>query len=87
MTTTHSGSLHSVLLEFEYDTDRATIIEQSVRQEIGEIESDRTRASLDREGTTVALHVEADDLVALRAGLNSWCSLITVAERCSVPDG
>lgn len=87
MTTSHSGAPHCILLEFEYDTDRATIIEQSVRQEIGEIESDRTRTSLDREGNTIALCVEADDLVALRAGLNSWSSLITVAERCSKSDG
>lgn len=73
-----------VCLEFEYeDPERAALIERSVRQEVGEIEGDRTRASIDQNEHTVEIHIEADDLVALRAGLNTWCSLIEVAERCS----
>lgn len=71
-------------LEFEYeDFGRAKRIERSVCQEIGEIAGDRTRATIDRAGHVVELQIEADDLVALRAGLNTWCTLIEVAERCS----
>lgn len=71
-------------LTFEYaDTERATLIERSVRQEIGEIDGDRSQTSIQRDATTIELFIDADDLIALRAGLNTWCSLIDVAERCS----
>lgn len=77
-------SSHDIQLEFEYESgERATLIERSVQQEIGEIEGDRTRTTIVRDGSIVEIHVEADDLVALRAGLNTWCTLIEVAERCS----
>lgn len=77
-------SPHSILLEFEYsDPARATLIERSVRQELGEIEGDRTRATIDRDSHVVEIQIAADDLVALRAGLNTWCTLVEVAERCS----
>jgi KEOPS complex subunit Pcc1 len=71
-----------LLLEFEYDDERlAELVERSVRREVGEIGGDRSTASLTREGRTLCLAVFADDLVALRAGLNTWCSLLEVAER------
>lgn len=74
----------TVQLEFEYtDAERASLIELSVRQEIGEIDGDRSQTRIDRDDTTVELCIEAEDLVALRAGLNTWCTLVDVAERCS----
>lgn len=74
----------SVQLEFEYgDRARASLIERSVAQEIGEIDGDRSTTTIDRTGDTVSLTIEADDLVALRAGVNTWCTLIDVAERCA----
>lgn len=74
----------TVRLTFEYaDTEQATLIERSVRQEIGEIDGDRSQTSIQRDATTVELSIDAEDLIALRAGLNTWCSLIDVAERCS----
>ncbi len=78
-----SDAPHGVLLEFAYDEPLAERIERSVRQEVGEIEGDRTTATVTREGGTLRIDVVADDLVALRAGLNTWCSLVEVAERCS----
>ena len=80
---TDESSPHSILLECEYTAERASLIERSVRQEIGEIEGDRTRATISRDDTVVEIHIAADDLVALRAGLNTWCTLIEVAEKCS----
>ncbi|WP_254537232.1 KEOPS complex subunit Pcc1 [Halomarina litorea] len=78
------GAPHGVLLEFAYnDADFASRVERSVRQEVGEIEGDRTIATVSRDGSVLRVDVVADDLVALRAGLNTWCSLVEVAERCS----
>jgi KEOPS complex subunit Pcc1 len=73
---------HDAELVFEYDTAAlARLVERSVRQEVGEIEGDRTTASVEREGALLRVHIEAADLVALRAGCNTWCSLVQVAER------
>jgi KEOPS complex subunit Pcc1 len=75
---------HDGLLEFEYaDADAARIVERSVRQEVGDIDGDRTTASVDRSDAVVTVRVEAADLVALRAGLNTWLSLVSVAEACA----
>ena len=73
---------HETALELDYGTERrARIVERSVRPEIGEIAGDRSTASLDRAGRTVRITVRARDLVALRAGTNTWLTLASVAER------
>lgn len=81
---------HRISLRFEYDDERrARLVERSVAVEEGEIDDDRSRATVDREGPTVAVEVVAADLVALRAGLNSWVRLVqtaeTVVEHASYP--
>lgn len=73
---------HWTLLTVEYDSpERARTVERSVRPEIGAIDGDRTTATLDRDGETVEVRVTADDLVALRAGINTWLTLLSVAEE------
>jgi KEOPS complex subunit Pcc1 len=72
------------VLEFAYATpEQARIVERSVRQEAGAIDGDRTRATVERNGATVDVAIEAADFVALRAGLNTWLSLVDVAETCA----
>ncbi|MGB9931426.1 KEOPS complex subunit Pcc1 [Haloarcula amylolytica] len=72
---------HQTRLTAEYDsTGRARAIARSVRPEIDDIEGDRTTARLSRDGQRVELTVEASDLVALRAGINTWLTLRGVAE-------
>jgi KEOPS complex subunit Pcc1 len=76
--------VHATTLVFEYDDlDRARTVERAVAREAGDIEGDRTTASVERSGPTVRVAVEADDLTALRAGQNTWCSLVEVAERAA----
>ncbi|WP_115863892.1 KEOPS complex subunit Pcc1 [Halorussus litoreus] len=73
---------HDARLRFEYESSaRARVIARSVRQEVGEIDGDRSAASVARDGDAVVVRVGADDLVALRAGCNTWGSLVEVAER------
>jgi KEOPS complex subunit Pcc1 len=73
--------VHETTLSFDYDSaQRARRIERSVRPELGDIEGDRTRAALSRDGATVAVRIEAEDLVALRAGCTTWGTLVAVAE-------
>lgn len=73
---------HDAELVFEYPSvERAKIVARSVGQEVGEIDGDRTRATVEREGECVLVRVVADDLVGLRAGVNTWVSLVDVARR------
>lgn len=73
---------HETILAFEYDDERrASIVTRSVRGEVGEIAGDRTRACVEHEGRVVEIRIEASDLVALRAGINTWCSFVDVAGR------
>ncbi|MFW5956184.1 MAG: KEOPS complex subunit Pcc1 [Halorhabdus sp.] len=72
---------HEAVLEFEYpDVKSARIVEHSVAQEVDEIGDERTTAAVARDGQRVIVTVSASDLVALRAGLNTWTGLVTVAE-------
>ncbi|MFB6095075.1 MAG: KEOPS complex subunit Pcc1 [Halodesulfurarchaeum sp.] len=74
--------MHRTTLILEYDSpERARLVGQAIAQETGEIASDRTRASVRRSGPTVEVVLDADDLVALRAGQNTWLGLIGVAEH------
>lgn len=67
--------------------DRARIVARSLSLEIGEIDDDRSHTEVYRDGCVVHVEVGAKDLVALRAAMNSWLSLASVAERaCETVD-
>ena len=73
---------HETVLTFDYDDPGAArLVATSLRQDVGEIDDDRSTASIERTAATVRVRVEAADLTALRAALNTWGSLVTVAER------
>jgi len=75
---------HRTVLTFDYaDEPLARRVERSLRPEAGAIEGDRTTATLTREGATVRVTVAAEDLVALRAGCNTWLTLSSVAESAA----
>ncbi|QCC48419.1 KEOPS complex subunit Pcc1 [Halobellus limi] len=76
------GVAHTAEIDFEYGEERrARIVEESVRVEVDEIADDRSRATVARDGRVVRVTVEAADLIALRAGVNTWTRLLEVAER------
>ena len=73
---------HAATLTFRYpDSDAAGLVAAAVSREVGEIDGDRSAAAVSRNGAAVRVDVGADDLMALRAGLNTWSSLVEVAER------
>ena len=72
---------HALTVEFEYATERrARTVADSIRVETDEVPDDRSRASVGCDGRVVAVDVVAADLVALRAGANTWLRLVGVAE-------
>ena len=73
---------HAADLRYEYGSgDTAVLVAGAVRTEVGEIGGDRSTATIERDGRRVRVDVAADDLVALRAGLNTWQTLVEVAGR------
>lgn len=71
---------HEADIRFPYQsTSRARTVAESVRREAGRIPGARTSATVGREGKTVRITLEADDLAALRAGTFTWCGLVEVA--------
>ncbi|MEA1930982.1 MAG: KEOPS complex subunit Pcc1 [Euryarchaeota archaeon] len=77
-----SQHAHAAALSFEYSTaDDARLVERSVRVEVDQLDDDRSTAGVSRTDSRVAVDIEADDLVALRAGLNSWLRYVSVAEQ------
>ena len=76
------GAAHTAEIAFEYnDERRARIVEESVRVEVDEIADDRSGATVARDGGLVRVTIVAADLIALRAGSNTWIRLLEVAER------
>lgn len=74
--------IHDAALTFEYSEERqARTIERAILPEIGDIGSERSVTDVERDGVTLRFVVRAEDLVALRAGLNTWLSLVKVAEK------
>ena len=72
---------HEAVLSFAYDSPEATRqVAAAIEPELGAIDDERSRVRGTREGAELELTVEARDPVALRAALNTWCSLVSVAE-------
>ena len=73
---------HETVLELPYDDPgAAALVATSLRQDLDRIDGDRSTAAVAREGDRVRVTVRAADLTALRAGLNTWTSLVDVADR------
>jgi len=73
---------HEAVLSFGYaSSERARRVERALVPEVGDIDDDRSRARLCRKNSRIEIAVTATDLVAFRAGLNTWCTLVTVAEQ------
>lgn len=78
MTTPHE---HDAFLRFSYDSQRrARIVTDALAPEIDQIEDPRSAATVERDGDALEIRITAADLVALRAGVNSWARLVEVAE-------
>jgi KEOPS complex subunit Pcc1 len=78
---------HHASVQFEYDDQRrARIVSEAVSVECGEIQretgaDERSATTVERRGRVVEIDLTASDLVALRAGLNTWTRLVEVAEQ------
>jgi KEOPS complex subunit Pcc1 len=75
------GDAHAAVLRFDYpDERRARVVADAVAVEQGRIADERSTAAVARDGERVRVRVSAADLVALRAAVNTWSTLVAVAE-------
>lgn len=75
---------HRTTLELFYESaTTACRVKRALDPEVGDIADDRSETSVSQSGEMLELTVKATDLTALRAGLNTWLSLVRVAEQSS----
>ena len=71
--------MHTLSVEFELGRLAQPAFE-SLRPELQAIPSERSKVSLELSGDTLKLFVVAEDVVSLRAAINTWLRLIKIAE-------
>lgn len=82
------GFDHHASLSVRYNAERrARLVADAIAVEQGEIDDARSTTRVDRTGRELTVEVLAADLVALRAGLNTWRGLVEVAERICEASG
>jgi Uncharacterized protein conserved in archaea len=59
--------------------DVARIIAEAVRPEVGAVDDARSETVLEQDAGTVTVRIDAEDLTALRAAMNSWSRLVSTA--------
>ena len=72
--------VHTLTIEVDPGDSEARLIERSLSPEAADLVDDRSRTTVDRSGGRLRIHIEATDLVALRAAMNTWMGLLSVAE-------
>ncbi|MFC7074153.1 KEOPS complex subunit Pcc1 [Halovenus rubra] len=73
---------HDTVLTLDYASiEQARRVTRAIEPEIGDIDDDRSSVSFSRHGGRLEIHIVASDSVALRASVNTWLSLVDVAER------
>ncbi|MCS7146192.1 MAG: KEOPS complex subunit Pcc1 [Nitrososphaerota archaeon] len=73
---------HKVNLKVSLHTPYSETILKAIQPEISSLPSRRIRASARFEGDELILEFFAEDLVALRAGLNTFLRWVIAADNC-----
>ena len=75
---------HETFFSLTYPSEaQARHIARAIEPEVATLTDGRSQVSLSRNGPQVELHVLATDVVALRASVNTWLGLVSVAEQVS----
>jgi KEOPS complex subunit Pcc1 len=71
--------MHTLLIEFDLGP-AARDVYQSLGPELQEIPSERSKVNLELAGESLRLSVAAEDIVSMRAAINTWLRLIRISE-------
>ena len=73
---------HTATFHIECDSDAlATMLRRSIEPELAPLTDARSRAEIAVEDRVLSLRIEAADLIACRAAVNTWAGLLGVAEE------
>jgi KEOPS complex subunit Pcc1 len=77
------GRMRRMYSQFEFDLSRyANNVYCSLLPELKDVPSQRVEVKLELEGSILRLRVNADDIVSLRAALNTWLGLLKIGYDC-----
>ncbi len=71
--------MHTLLVEFDLGP-QARDVYASLGPELQEIPSERSKVRLELAGDALRLSVVAEDLVSMRAAINTWLRLTRISE-------
>jgi KEOPS complex subunit Pcc1 len=71
--------MHSLTVEFDLGPQARPVYE-TLGPELQEIPSERSQVSLELAGEVLRLSVAAEDVVSMRAAVNTWLRLIRISE-------
>jgi KEOPS complex subunit Pcc1 len=71
--------MHTLSVDFDLGP-RAKRVYDSLGPELQEIPSERSKVNLELAGDVLRLSIAAEDVVSLRAAVNTWLRLIRIAE-------
>jgi KEOPS complex subunit Pcc1 len=72
--------MHTVFVEFAFGHLTNKVYE-ALKPELQASPSERSRIELKEDGGLLTLFIEAEDIISLRAALNTWLRLIKIAEE------
>lgn len=70
--------MHTVFVEFAFGPV-AGKVHEALKPELQAAPSERSRIELRQDGGLLTLFIEAEDIISLRAALNTWLRLIKIA--------
>lgn len=72
--------MHTVYIELNFGAGADKVFE-ALKPELQASPSERSRIELSRESGQLKLFIEAEDIISLRAALNTWLRLVKIAEE------
>ncbi len=72
--------MHTVFLEFEFG-DSVEIVYESLKPELEAVPSERSKVNMSTKEGRLNLFITAEDIISLRAAINTWLRLIKIAEE------
>lgn len=71
--------MHTLLVEFDLGP-HARPVYKSLEPELQEIPSERSKVGIELAGESLRLSIAAEDIVSMRAAVNTWLRLIRISE-------
>ena len=72
--------MHTVFLEFEFG-QLAAIVYESLKPELAAVPSERSKVEMSVHEGRLNLLITAEDIISLRAAVNTWLRLVRIAEE------